>query len=591
MATQSSMVTPSTGTKGQTSVAPMRGWAPVWPAMSMSWAARAMPAKAARSTASGDPTKVTTVRLVSAPGSTLSRVTPAASMASVICLILARSRPSEKFGTHSTRAAGMLASRWEESYGPPRHVQNPHQGRHRRHGGGHVRGRRRDRRRQDRGDLRRRAPRPAGAVGHDHRRDGQVRPARRHRRPHAPRHAVRRHVVVRRLRDRARSPAAYGGTTCIVDFAIQTKGEPLRKGLDTWHAKAEGKAAVDYAFHMILTDVNDGTVAEMQQVRRRGRHVASRCSWPTPACSSSTTGRSSARCSAPARSARSSACTPRTGIPIDILVAAGPRQGPHRARSTTRSRARRSPRPKARTARSAWPRWPARPCTSCTCPPPRALEQVVEARDRGLPAFAETCPQYLFLSQDDLARPGFEGAKYVCTPPLRPREMQEDLWRGLRTHDLQVVSTDHCPFCMKGQKELGKDSFAKIPNGMPGVETRHVPAVGRRRPRGAHLDEPLRRDHAAPRPRRSSACTRARARSPWAPTPISLVWDGEKKHVLSDKTLHMRVDYTPYEGREVTGAPDARAVARQGRRAERQVPRQEGRRPLREARDVRADVS
>ncbi len=102
----------------------------------------------------------------------------------------------------------------------------------------------------------------------------------------------------------------------------------------------------------------------------------------------------------------------------------------------------------------------------------RALKQVVEARDRGLPAYAETCPQYLFCSDEDLDRPGFEGAKFVCTPPLRPRSMQADLWRGLRTHDLQVVSTDHCPFCMKGQKDLGTGSFAKIPNGMPGVETR-----------------------------------------------------------------------------------------------------------------------
>ena len=90
----------------------------------------------------------------------------------------------------------------------------------------------------------------------------------------------------------------------------------------------------------------------------------------------------------------------------------------------------------------------------------------------GYNVFAETCPQYLFLSTDDLARPDFEGAKYVCSPPLRPKEHQAALWRGLRTNDLSVVSTDHCPFCFKGQKELGRGDFSKIPNGMPGVEHR-----------------------------------------------------------------------------------------------------------------------
>jgi dihydropyrimidinase len=184
---------------------------------------------------------------------------------------------------------------------------------------------------------------------------------------------------------------------------------------------------------------------------------------------------------------------------------------------------------------------------------PRALDQVIQARDRGLPAFAETCPQYLFLSQDDLGRPGFEGAKYVCTPPLRPREYQEELWRGLKTHDLQVVSTDHCPFCMKGQKELGKDSFAKIPNGMPGVETRmYLLWDGGVRTGRISMNRFVEITSTAPAkifglyPRKGTIAVGADA--------DLVVWDGDKKHTLSEKTLHMRVDYSPYEGREVTGA-------------------------------------
>jgi dihydropyrimidinase len=184
----------------------------------------------------------------------------------------------------------------------------------------------------------------------------------------------------------------------------------------------------------------------------------------------------------------------------------------------------------------------------------RALRQVVEARDRGLPTFAETCPQYLFLSEDDLARPGFEGAKYVCTPALRPSSMQEDLWRGLRTHDLQVVSTDHCPFCMKGQKDLGKDSFAKIPNGMPGVETRlYLLWDGGVRAGRISMNRFVEITATAPAkifglyPRKGSVAIGADA--------DLLVWDPERRHVLSEKTLHMRVDYSPYEGREVVGGP------------------------------------
>src|SRR5262249_48322928 len=100
-----------------------------------------------------------------------------------------------------------------------------------------------------------------------------------------------------------------------------------------------------------------------------------------------------------------------------------------------------------------------------------ALEMVTEARDRGLPAFAEPCPQYLFLSYDNYEERGFEGAKYVMSPPLRPKAKQAELWRGLAFNDLQCVSTDHCPFCMK-EKRLGERDFSKIPNGAPGIETR-----------------------------------------------------------------------------------------------------------------------
>ena len=122
-----------------------------------------------------------------------------------------------------------------------------------------------------------------------------------------------------------------------------------------------------------------------------------------------------------------------------------------------------------------------------------ALEMVTEARDRGLPAFAETCPQYLFLSYDNYEEPGFDGAKYVMSPPLRDKAKQDQLWRGLAFNDLQCISTDHCPFCMKEQKELGEDDFSKIPNGAPGIETRMSLVYDGGVRTGTHLAQPLRR--------------------------------------------------------------------------------------------------
>ncbi|HEY8089136.1 MAG TPA: dihydropyrimidinase [Polyangiaceae bacterium] len=344
--------------------------------------------------------------------------------------------------------------------------------------------------------------------------------------------------------------AAHGGTTCIVDFAIQTKGKAVREGLDTWHGKAEGKAAVDYAFHMILTDVNDASLVEMQKCVDEGV-TSFKMFMAYPGVFLVDDGQIF-RAMQKAGEIGALVCMhAENGIPIDVLVQQALAKG-HTApvyHALTR--------PQVAEAEGTFraiclAEMANAPVYFVHLSAPRALEQVVHARDRGLPAFAETCPQYLFLSQDDLARPGFEGAKYVCTPPLRPKEMQEDLWRGLKTHDLQVVSTDHCPFCMKGQKELGKDSFAKIPNGMPGVETRmYMLWDGGVRAGRISMNRFVEITSTAPAkifglyPKKGTVAVGADA--------DLLVWDGEKKHVLSDRTLHMRVDYTPYEGREVTG--------------------------------------
>jgi dihydropyrimidinase len=183
-----------------------------------------------------------------------------------------------------------------------------------------------------------------------------------------------------------------------------------------------------------------------------------------------------------------------------------------------------------------------------------ALDTVRDARDRGSRVFAETCPQYLFLSLDDLGH-GFEGAKFVCSPPLRTRDHWDELWTGLIRDDLQVVSTDHCPFDFHGQKDLGQDDFRKIPNGLPGVEDRldllHDGGVvaGRiTRERWVEIVSTAPAKLFGMYPRKGAIAIGSDA--------DLVVYDPNRSHTISAASHHMDVDYSCYEGRTVLGGSD-----------------------------------
>ena len=211
--------------------------------------------------------------------------------------------------------------------------------------------------------------------------------------------------------------AAFGGTTSIIDFAVQSKGKSLREGLDAWHAKAEGNAVADYGFHMIMSDVTDDSLAEMDGLVAEGIPDF-KLFTAYPGVFYSDDGAIFRAMQQTAKNGGLIMMHAENGMAIDVVAAQTGRRPARPTRSATASRARPCSRARRPTASSAWPRRPACPSTSSTCRRSDALAEVRAARDRGTKAFAETCPQYLFLSLDDLGN-GFEGAKFVCSPPLR----------------------------------------------------------------------------------------------------------------------------------------------------------------------------
>jgi dihydropyrimidinase len=343
--------------------------------------------------------------------------------------------------------------------------------------------------------------------------------------------------------------AAWGGTTTIVDFAIQRKGGTLGSGLDAWHQKAEGHCAIDYGFHMIVSDVNEQSCKEMDQLVGEGV-TSFKLFMAYPGVFYSTDG----EILKAMQQARDSAATimmhAENGIAIDVLVSQALSRGEtaprfHGITRPDRLEAEATGRAIALAKVAGAPLYIVHLSTT------GALEAVAEARDQGQNAFAETCPQYLFLSADDLARDGFEGAKYVCSPPLRAREHQANLWRGLRTNDLSVVSTDHCPFCFKEQKELGIGDFSKIPNGIPGVEHR-VDLTFQGVLAGEITMARWVEVNATTPARMFGLYPRKGVLAPGSDADV-VVYDPAAKQRISAATHHMSVDYSAYEGKEVTG--------------------------------------
>jgi len=349
--------------------------------------------------------------------------------------------------------------------------------------------------------------------------------------------------------------AAFGGTTTLIDFAIQYKGQSLRTAFDTWMQKASNKAVCDYAFHCIITELADSQLAEMNALVREGV-TSFKLFMAYPGVFMLDDASIFKALCTTAKNGGLVCMHAENGNAIDVIVQQALAEGKtapkyHALTRPTTAEAEATARAIALAEMAGAPVYIVH--LSCN----DALEKVREARDRGLPVYAETCPQYLYLSIENFDTPQeFDGAKYVFTPPLREKWHQEKLWNGLKRDHLQVVSTDHCPFCFKEQKELGRGDFTKIPNGGPGIEHRMSliysggVAAGRFSVnRFVELVSTTPAKLFGLYPRKGTIAVGSDA--------DLVIFDPQRKHTISAKTHHMRVDYSMFEGIEVTGMPDA----------------------------------
>ena len=360
--------------------------------------------------------------------------------------------------------------------------------------------------------------------------------------------------------------AAFGGTTTVVDFAIQGKGASLKKSLDTWMKKAKGKAVIDYGFHMAITDLKDRVMEEIPDLVAAGV-TSFKCFLAYKGALMIDDG-AFYRILRQAKKAGALVMVhAENGDVLDVLI------NDHLARGKTAPKYHALSRPPAAEAEAtgraiALANMADAPLYIVHLSCREALEKVQEARDKARPVFAETCPQYLLKSFSNYLEPGFKGAKYVMSPPLRDESNWDVLWNGLASNDLQVVSTDHCPFNYNGQKDMGRDSFAAIPNGAPGIEHRFMlmfhEGVNKKR---FGLNRFVELVSTAPArlfglyPRKGAVTVGSDA--------DLVLFDPKAPFRISARTHHQNVDYTPYEGFKGNGVPkivlsNGRVIIRDG---------------------------
>jgi dihydropyrimidinase len=348
--------------------------------------------------------------------------------------------------------------------------------------------------------------------------------------------------------------AAFGGTTCHVDFIIQPKGATFAQALEEWHSKREGKALIDNGFHMAVTDlVEGGTLEELATLPDQG--VTSYKLFMAYKGAIMVDDETLFRVMQVAADTGALVMVhAEHGDAIDVLVKQALAEGKTEPKYHALTR---PPETEGEATNRAIQLARVAGCklyvvhVSCQ----EAVDPIAIAREKGWDVWGETCTQYFFVDYTFLERPNFEGAKYVYTPPPRPKQNQEVLWAAVRSDVLSVISTDHCAFLWDGQKTLGKDDFSKIPNGGPGLENRlqmiHEFGVRTGRISLNRMVELLSTNPAryfGLYPRKGTIAVGSDA--------DIVIFDPEKKVTISAATQHSKTDYNLYEGTEVTGSPE-----------------------------------
>ena len=353
--------------------------------------------------------------------------------------------------------------------------------------------------------------------------------------------------------------AAFGATTTHIDFVIQPKGGSLHEGIEQWHAKAEGKAAIDYGFHMAITDLRDDVMEEIPSILKEGITSLKLFMAYKDIYQIDDTTLFRAMLTAAEHGMLIMVHAENGDVIAELtprLLAEG-KTAPqyHATAHPAMVEAEATGRAVALAGIANAPLY----VVHMTCE--EAVEQLALGREKGFPVMGETCTQYMFVFEEDLARPDFEGAKYVCSPPVRQPKDAKVLWRALADNTLQAVSTDHCPFWFEGGvdgrpagKELGRASFDKIPNGMPGLEDR-MAVMWHHGVNGGHISPNRFVEIMSTNPAKIFGLYPFKGAIAIGADADLVVWDPKQEHTISAATHHQNTDYNVYEGMTVVGWP------------------------------------
>lgn len=348
--------------------------------------------------------------------------------------------------------------------------------------------------------------------------------------------------------------AAFGGTTTVIDFCLTQKGVPLRQSIQTWHEKAKGKAVIDYGFHLMIGEMNEDVLAELPRIIVEEGITSLKVFMAYKNVFQADDGTLFRTLLAAKELGALVMVHAENGDVIDYLVRKALAEGntdpiyhaltrPSEIEGEATGRAAKLA-ALANNARLY--------VVHVTCA--EAVQQIAEARQMGFDVWGETCPQYLVLDQSSLELPDFEGAKYVWSPPLRERFHQEVLWNALKNGQLQTIGSDQCSFNFRGQKELGRGDFSKIPNGGPSIEDRFSILYSEGVTKGRiSLNQFV--ELVSTRAAKLFGLFPKKGTIAVGSDADLVLFDPLAKRTLSVDTHHMNVDYNPFEGMSITGEP------------------------------------